>query len=259
MERPTEPARGDSAAGPSDGDRTPIEAPVSEPRQRWRIVFARPSPSDRSHRELVEAWIADLAAGSLPLPRSAGRPRPPLAFAAPLPHGVVARRELADLWLAERLPIASVRSAVLETIPAELELRDLHDVWLGAPALAASLIAAEYRVDLSGIPEDGMERLRAAAERLLAAPALERERARGSGTVRYDLRPLVDDVSVDRGSRSLLIRTAFHPERGAGRPEEVLAALTDLDPDGPLPPARAITRERLILAGESIHARGPGV
>lgn len=249
MERPTAPTGG-ASAGRQTNHQDHAAPAFAEPRQRWRLVFARPAPSERSHREIAEAWTAALAATALPLPRPSGRPRPPLSFAAPLPNGVVAHHELADLWLSERLRLADVRAAVLEALPAELELRDLFDVWLGAPALAASLVAAEYCVELPGLPEDGTDRLRDAARRLLASPALERERARGSGTVRYDLRPLVADISVQGDPPSLRIRTTFHPERGAGRPEEVLAALAELEPDSAPPNVGLITRERLVLAGE---------
>ncbi len=248
MERATRGCAGRSATLPTDGDPSPNLA--AEPRQRWRIVFARPEPSDRSHRELAEAWIAALEAVGLPLPRPAGRPKPPLSFAAPLPNGVAARRELADLWVAQRLPVADVRRAVVGSLPAELVLVDLHDVWLGAPALAAALVAAEYRVDLADIAGTARDDLVSAAARLLAAPALERTRARAGGSVRYDLRPLVDDVSVQPESPALRIRTRFHPERGAGRPEEVLAALAELGAGDAVARAGAVVRERLVLDGE---------
>ncbi|HVL53459.1 MAG TPA: TIGR03936 family radical SAM-associated protein, partial [Vitreimonas sp.] len=219
--------------------------PVAEPRQRWRLVFARPVASALSHRELADAWTAALQASTLPLPRTAGRPRPVLAFAAPLLSGIPARRELADLWLAQQQPIADVRQALVASMPEELRLVDLHDVWLGAPALAADLVGAEYRIDLAGEKTAGSE-LAAAARRLLEAASLPRTRARGSGTVAYDLRPLLDDVCVEAGPPpALRVRTRYHPERGAGRPEEVVAALGDAL-GRPLT-AAATRRERLIL------------
>jgi radical SAM-linked protein len=238
-------------SGPTDGsDRAAAGAlPTAEPRQRWRIVFARDDPSERAHREIAEAWIAAVQQSGLPLPRGEGRPRPPLTFAAPLPVGASADAELADLVLAARLPIAAVRPTVAASMPGELRLVDLYDVWLGSPPLAAAVEGAIHRVELE--TPVAAESLAAAASRLLASPSLERERARGSGVVRYDLRPLVDDVSVEgegssgSDSVSLRIRTRFHPERGAGRPEEVVAALAELLGE-PLPIA-SLRRVRLIL------------
>jgi radical SAM-linked protein len=230
----------DPAATPASG------RPVAEARQRWRIVFAREEPSARSHRDLAEAWAAALQASGLPLARGEGRPRPPLAFAAPLPVGAIADAELADLTLADRLPVADVRPVVARTMPDELRLVGLHDVWLGAPALAAAVEAADYRVDLAG--DVDLPALARACASLLAAPSLVRQRVRGGGTVEYDLRPLLDDVTAAGDPPALRIRTRFHPERGAGRPEEVVAALGDVLGR---PVATGVTRrERLILAGE---------
>lgn len=234
------------------GEQHPPDTAVaaSEPRQRWRVVFARPDGTDeRTHREIAEAWTASLVREGLPLPRPAGRPRPALAFAAPLPVRVAALRELADLSLGERLPVWRVREAVTRAMPDGIELVDLHDVWLGTPALAASLVAADVRMDLApDAPDRGT--LAAAGRRLLAAPVLERERARGGGRVRYDLRPLVADVTVsgEEDGTIVRVRLRFDPERGAGRPEEIIAALEDLVA-GPIPVLRT-TRERLLLVGE---------
>jgi len=72
-------------------------------------------------------------------------------------------------------------------------------------------------------------------EALLAAEAIPRER----GGKRYDLRPLIDDLRQE-GS-SLLMRLK-HDSEGAGRPDEVLAAL-GLERAG-----KAIHRTRLIFA-----------
>ena len=47
----------------------------------------------------------------------------------------------------------------------------------------------------------------------------------------------------------LRIETRIHPERGSGRPEEVVGALAD-NLGQPLAP-KAIARERLILADEA--------
>jgi radical SAM-linked protein len=170
--------------------------------------------------------------------------------------GVAADRELADLWLSRRLPVAEVRAAVTAALPPEIRLVEVHDVWAGAPALAASVISADYRVDVA----DGADprKLADAAVAFLAATTVERERARGDGTVRYDLRPLVDHIAVEPGPPvRLRIRTRFHPERGTGRPQDVLAAVADLA-GAPAEPV-AIVRERLILDDPSPRRRPAGI
>jgi hypothetical protein len=154
--------------------------------------------------------------------------------------------ELLDIVLTERLPIHRVREALSRVIPDGWRLVDLHDVWLAGPALAGRVAAADYRITLAnGMAAVDLDRACAA---LLASERLPRERAKGGGTVTYDLRPLVIDVSVaDAGPPPVVaIRTRFHPELGTGRPEEVIGALADLV--GTPLTIEAIVRERLVLA-----------
>ncbi len=209
-------------------------------------MFGRPqATSQRTHRDVADDWTERLAGTGLPLARPEGRPRPPLVFAAPLPVGVMAEQEYADLLLSEHLPAWRVREAVSASMPTDLTLVGLCDVWVGAPALAAIVVAAEYRVVAA--PADlEPHAVRAAAGRLLARPRIERERTRGGRPVTYDLRPLIEHITVeDRRPIVLRVGTRFHPERGSGRPDEIVSALSEalgapIDID-------AIVRERLVL------------
>lgn len=159
---------------------------------------------------------------------------------------MVAERERFDLFLTARWGIADVRERLERGLPAGHALVDLEDVWLGEPALAGQVVAADYRIGLL-VAVDGA-RLREAAARLLAEPTLPRARQKGGRTIQYDLRPLLEDVRTDGDPPELRVRTRFDPERGVGRPEEVVAALAEAA-GLPLDPA-SIVRERLILAGE---------
>jgi radical SAM-linked protein len=222
---------------------------VAEPRQRWRVAFGRGADAPATtHRELADAWSAALAA-SLPLPRSEGsRQRPPLTFAAPLPVGMAAECEVADLYLADRLPAWRVRQAVCDCAPAGIAVASVHDVWLGAPPLAASVAAADYRIVLADARCEPAA-VRAAATRLLSAARVERRRRKGNDFVTYDLRPLLGSIDVREGPPTLLlVQTRFLPEGGAGRPEEVVAALGDAL-GAPLAAAE-IVRVRVLLADE---------
>lgn len=232
---------------------------VAEPRQRWRMTFRRaPNAPAITHRELADAWCAALET-TLPLPRSEGsRQRPPLTFAAPLPVGMAAEGELADLSVAERLPAWRVREAVCDCAPEGVVVGAIHDVWLGAPPLAATVTAADYRITLNEPVNPDAVAIRDAAARLLAAATLARRRPRGNDSVAYDLRPLLAGIDVrDADPTVLLVRTRFHPERGAGRPEEVLAALGEAL-GAPLT-AAGIVRERILLAADPAADSGaPG-
>lgn len=228
-------------------------AATQEPRQRWRLVLARDAgaPAQRQ-RELTDAWEAAIRAAGLPLAWSEGvTPRPRIAFGAPLPTGMAARGELIDIVLAERWPIWRVREALAPHVPTGWRVVDLQDVWLAGPPLAGRVAAADYRIVLGAGPgaPDADAVARAGAS-LLAATCLERDREKGGGTVRYDLRPLLVDVRVAEAGPPIVIvaRTRFHPELGTGRPEEVVAALAEVV-GHPLTVV-AIERERLLLVDD---------
>jgi radical SAM-linked protein len=167
-----------------------------------------------------------------------------VSFAAPLPVGMAAERELIDVVLTERWPVWRVRDALDRLIPSGWRLVDVFDVWLAGPPLAGRVAAADYRIELGGQPDAG-ELARAAAE-LMSAPRIPRERRKGDGTVSYDLRRLLTTVSVDAVRPPVVrTRTRFDPELGTGRPEEVIGALGDQL--GVSLEVRAIVRERLLL------------
>jgi len=220
------------------------------PRQRWRIVFERiadaPEPLAPG-TAAVETFVARLEAVGVVVARPGNRPR--LMFAAPLPIGMSGDRELADVFVTARQPIALVRRAIQGALPAGHRLVDLHDAWLGEPALAAQLEAADYRIEIEPI-DGGAAALAHACRSLLEAESLPRTRAKGGRDVTYDLRPLLANVrATDASSATVLeIRTRFSPERGAGRPDEILAALSEAA-DLPLI-ARQTRRTRLWLAWE---------
>ena len=235
-----------------DPDPAPPRPPALEPRQRWRLVVGRgPEAEALSQRDVGEAWVAAVEASGLPaMPGPSDPPRPRLAFGAPLPIGMTAEAELIDLVLAERWPRWRVREALEPVLPLGWRLLDLSDVWLGGPALAGLIAAADYRITLGA--EDGLAAsdVTSAATTVLAASTLPRQREKGGGLVDYDLRPLVVAIDVaDPGPPVVIrVRTRFHPSLGTGRPEEVVAALGDAL-ERPLV-ASATVRERLVPADE---------
>lgn len=202
-----------------------------------------------SQRDTFTAWDGAIVASGLPVwIGDAAKPKSRIAFGAPLTVGMAAEGELVDVVLTERLPAWQVRDALGPHVPTGWTLGDLADVWLGGPPLAGRVVAADYRVSLGG-SATGAQVERAAAA-LLAARALPRERAKGDGTVRYDLRPLLADITVVTPGPPVVvrIRPRFHAELGTGRPEEVVLAIAD---QLGMPIAiHAMVRERLVLAGD---------
>jgi len=230
-----------TAEGPADE----VAAPA---RQRWRLVLGRSADApDLGSREAVDAWETVLDASGLPIFRAPGRARPRIAFGAPIPSRLELEHELADIVLIEFVPIWRVRAGLAEHLPAGWRLVDVHDVWLGSPALAGQVVAADYRIEVAGADATA---LTAAATRLRDATELPRERLKGGSTVRCDLRPLLADVSVVGAGPPIVLRarTRFDPVLGTGRPEEVVAALGDVV-GSPLVVA-SLVRERVITGDE---------
>ncbi len=239
------PATAIERAEPSE---LPVVPPPPPARQRWRLVLARDAAlADLGGRELSDAFERAVEATGLPMVRPAGRDRGRVAFGAPLPLGIGADRELADILLTELLPVATVRDRIGAGLPEGWQLVEVYDVWLGAPPLAGQVAAADYRIELGAA--DAPE-LTGACSTLVAARSLPRQRAKGGTLVDYDLRPLLVDVKVIGSGPPVQIRarTRFDPVRGTGRPEEVVAALGDRL--GRTLEVGSVVRERLLLVDE---------
>ena len=212
---------------------------MSEVRQRWRLVFARSEEARYlSHLDAVRLWERAFRRGEIPVATSDGfSPRPKLVFAAPLQLGMLAEHELADLYLAERLTARDLRDRLAAGMPRGYSVVDLHDVWIGDPALAPQLAAADYRMTLLNVE---LARLEAGVTRLLTAERLPRERHKEARAIPYDLRPLLleirtgqaDPAAIPSGSEAgqaagIWMRLRHSQDRGSGRVEEVVAALAE--------------------------------
>jgi radical SAM-linked protein len=230
---------------------------MSETRQRWRLVFRRGEAARYlAHLDAVKLWERAFRRGRIPIARSEGfSPRPRLIFAAPLPLGMLAERELADVYLSERLTLPDLRERLVRDLPLGYEVVDVHDVWTGEPSLASRLVAADYRLTVMGAEAPG---LRQAARDLLGSERLDRQRKRDDKAVAYDLRPLLVDVDVEDGGAgertehgspaTVTMRLRHSQDSGSARPDEVVLALgealgRELETTG-------ATRLRLWLAGE---------
>lgn len=238
---------------PSDPTSTPPKAPPPAAReavQRWRLVVARrPDAPPLAQKQWLEAWEAALAGSGLPIAGMDVPPnRPRFAVAAPLAAAMPSEGELVDVILVRRLPVWRVREALAGRLPEGHELLDLHDVWLGEPALPGRVEASIFRVEVV-LQTESLEQVRASAEGMLGAAELPRERVKGDSIVRYDLRPFLGGIEIgeprDDGVSTIRLRLRHDPERGIGRPDEVLAELGERA-GAPLE-VRGIVRESLVL------------
>jgi radical SAM-linked protein len=236
---------------------------VSESRQRWRLVFARDEEARfLSHLDAVKLWERAFRRGGIPVATSEGfSPRPRVIFAAPLQLGMLAEHELADLFLAERLTSHDLRARLAAGMPRGYRIVELDDEWVGAPALAPQLAAADYRLNLLYVGRPAVEE---GIRTLLAAERLPRERHREDKVVAYDLRPLLIDLQLRAGGIAAAVgassrggvpeapalpgtevvgseaagseavcvwmRLRHTQDEGSGRAEEVVAALAEALP-----------------------------
>jgi hypothetical protein len=224
-------------------------APVRpEARQRWRVTFAREASDGPAGRDYVALWETALAGSGLPVATTdADRPR--FALAAPLPSRTAGHAELADIWLTQRRAAWQVREALVPVLPSGHELVSLEDVWLGAPALAGRVAAADYVVTVAA--PNSAPALDASARRVLGMDRIMRERAKGGGVRTYDLRQLLislEALAAPGDCVEVRIRTRIHPELGSGRPDEVIAVLAE--EGGTVLDVRETVREGLVLADE---------
>jgi radical SAM-linked protein len=197
------------------------------PEQRLRIQFAKGAELQYiSHLDLARVWERIFRRAALPVAYSQGfNPRPRFQLAAALPVGVTGRAELLDVWLDVTMDPAEALARLVPVLPAGLEVLGVEEVGLRAPALQSQMRAAGYRAEVrTSEPLEGIEtRIQA----LLEAPTLPRQRHHKGRMRSYDLRPLIQQVEVERGEEGktvLRMRLQASPQ-GAGRPDEVLDAL----------------------------------
>jgi hypothetical protein len=229
------------------------------PVQRWRLRFERGvAAAALPQRDIDEAW--EVATAGFRQVMAQGPERPRIVIGAPLPVGMTAGLELADLLLPARRRLPDVRAVLGTSLPADHRLVDLYDVWIGEPALPGLVIAGDYRVAVATLDDAGnspgamSERAVEAVRTLLVAAELPRVRRKGGRTTVGNLRPLILDVKAPDpadpapSTLDLWMRLRFHPSQGTGRPEEVVAVLSSIL-EQELKIVR-LHRERLWLQGE---------
>ncbi len=199
----------------------------ANPGQRLRIRFATGEPLRYvSHLDLTRTWERAFRRARLPLAYSQGfNPRPRFQIAAALPVGVTGQDEYLDVWLTEPLAPEEALARLQHALPPGLEVMEVGEADLRAPALQSQMRAAEYRLVVRS--QEPLEAVRSRIRALLELPAIPRQRHHKGRLQTYDLRPLIQEVSVEAGpagEQVLFLRLQASPQ-GAGRPDEVLDAL----------------------------------
>ncbi len=188
---------------------------------RLRITFTKQGALRYiGHLDLHKIWERTARRAELPLAYSQGfHPHPQIQLASALPLGFSSRCELVDLRLKETLPLDGLVARIQAAVPSGLHIMQVEEVDERAPALQTQVISSEFEVTLLEAV-DVLDLTRRIAA-LLAAESILRER-RGKP---YDLRPLIESISLTPGDPTRLSLVLAAREGATGRPEEVLDAL----------------------------------
>ena len=215
---------------------------------RIRLTFSKQGALRYTgHLDLHNLWERAARRAAIPLAYSQGfHPQPKIQLASALPLGFSSRAEMMDIWLKEDCEISKLRDDLQSMLPGGIQILSIEQVDDRAPALQTQVVSAEYEVTVPAEFASGLDGKLAA---LLEAGSLPRER-RGK---QYDLRPLIEDITLTPPSAPLSLKgrgagvrvnlRLTSREGATGRPEEVLAQL-----DIPAEAAR-IERTRLIFQG----------
>ena len=186
---------------------------------RIRITFVKQGALRYTgHLDLHRLWERAARRAELPLAYSQGfHPQPKMNMAAALPLGFSSRCEVMDMKLEHDIPLGDLPTRLNTTLPSGLQVVDVEQVDERAPALQTQVASAQYEVTLTESFD------RAALERRIASviesTTIPRER-RGK---MYDLRPLIEELTLLPDGRIFMRLTAR--EGATGRPEEVLDVL----------------------------------
>lgn len=205
---------------------------------RVRITYAKQDMLRyTSNLDLHRIWERSFRRARLPLAYSQGfHPQPRINQACPLPLGMTSENDLVDVWFEQEYDLPLAAQALKAAVPPGLRIDSVQSIDLRAPALPTLVKSAVYNVSFLD-PIDSTTLVQR-VEIILSAEHLVRLRREKT----YDLRPLIESLSVmESQGQSQLMMTLSAREGATGRPEEVLSSM-DLDPSG-----SRINRSRLIL------------
>ncbi|MBI5954819.1 MAG: DUF2344 domain-containing protein [Chloroflexi bacterium] len=188
---------------------------------RARITFSKQGALRYTgHLDLHRLWERAMRRADLPLSYSQGfHPQPKISLASALPLGFSSRCEALDVRFNENIPTEEIASRLQASLPPDIQIIRVESVDEKLPALQTQVLSAVYQVELTE-PVDGSE-LSHRVEEILEAESLPRERR----SKFYDLRPLIEELSVSADEKPSLRMKLAAREGATGRPEEVLIAL----------------------------------
>jgi len=195
--------------------------------QRLRVRFRREEELKFiSHLDLMRLWVRALRRAKIPLEYSEGfSPHPRISLAAPLSVGMTGESEFMDVTLSRPVSPHGFIEAVNRQLPPGIEVSEAFLIAPSVPSLQSQVRSAHYLVEIetSKSTEDVQKDIR----RLLSLEHLPWHHERDTGRRNYDLRSLIENISVEKcgGNTCTLSMQLKCDESGTGRPEQVVYAL----------------------------------
>ena len=211
--------------------------------QRLRVKFSRGDELKFiSHLDLMRCWERALRRAQVPLAYSEGfTPHPRMSLGVPLALGVTSEAELMDVNLTRWVSPHWFSSGVAQQLPAGLTILAVFAVALTLPSLQSAVRLAEYRVEVES--SLSIADVKAKVDSFLSLAELPWRHQRDTGERKYDLRALVEDITIDTwDERKTMGMTLKCDSSGSGRPEQVAMALGLGDHP------KSIHRTKLVLA-----------
>lgn len=184
---------------------------------RLRLTFTKTdSLKYTGHLDLHRTLERTFRRAGLPLAYSQGfNPQPRMNLAEALPLGITSECEVMDVWLETQIDLEQAKKDLDRAVPPGMQIISLNEVDEKLPPLQTQVVAAEYRVTVSGgVTADLDSRVR----ELLSQSTVMRERR----NKKYDLRPLIESLSIEE---DVLVMKLSARDGATGRPDEVLKAL----------------------------------
>jgi radical SAM-linked protein len=195
--------------------------------QRLRIRFSRGEELKYiSHLDLIRLWQRALNRAGIPLAYSKGfNPHPQISMALALAMGATSDAELMDIMTDKFVSPHSFTAAIGRQLPRGITVSGAFNIAVTMPSLQSQVRQAEYSVAIATAKDKND--IESAINSLLEKESLPWQHQRDTGPHKYDLRALIDDlwlIDWRQGYCNIGMRLICD-NRGAGRPEQVAAAL----------------------------------
>lgn len=205
------------------------------PVQRLRIRYAKRGRARfTSHRDFARAFERALRRADIPMAYSSGfNPHPRISFANAAPTGAATESEYLEIGLAEVCDPDRVKAALDAALPPGLDV--ITVVQGGGGGMTDRLTGSRWRIQWPTFDPELAEQAVAA---LLASEEVQVERMTKHGVREFNAREAVVELVVHPDGLELVTRHLTP----LVRPDDVVQALTRVEPKLVIPPGVLLTR-----------------